>query len=61
MHDALVPRRSPSTRGGVNVRKRGKNAYQVRVRPFPAQTVPTKEAAEKLKIDLLLRKSMGDL
>lgn len=56
-----MPKRSPSTAGGVNVRKRGKGSYQVRVRPFPAQTVPTKEAADKLRVDLLLRRSMGDL
>ena len=32
----------------MSIRKRAKGQYQVRVRPFGAQTVPTKEAAEKL-------------
>jgi integrase len=33
----------------------------VRVRPFPSKTVPTREAAEKLELDLKLRRSLGDL
>jgi hypothetical protein len=45
----------------VSIRKRGTRSYQVRVSPFPAQTVPTREAAEKLELDMKLRKSMGDL
>lgn len=45
----------------MSIRKRAKGQYQVRVRPFGAQTVPTKEAAEKLELDLMLRRSMGDL
>jgi integrase len=43
----------------VSVRKRGPRAYQVRVAPFPAQTVPTREAAEKLELDLRLRRVGG--
>lgn len=31
------------------------------MRPFPSRYVPTKEAAEKLELDLLLRRSMGEL
>jgi hypothetical protein len=34
----------------VSIRRRGKPSYQVRVAPFPARTVPTREAAEKLKL-----------
>lgn len=45
----------------MSIRKRGKGAYQVRVRPFPARTVPTHEAAVALQLDLKLRKSLGDL
>lgn len=31
------------------------------MRPFPSHYVPTKEAADKLELDLMLRRSMGDL
>lgn len=31
------------------------------MRPFPSRYVPTREAAEKLELDLMLRRSMGDL
>jgi len=43
----------------VSVRKRGKRSYQVRVSPFPAQTVPTREAAEKLELNLKLQRVNG--
>jgi hypothetical protein len=43
----------------VSIRKRGSRAYQVRVVPFPAQTVPTREAANKLELDLRLRRVAG--
>ena len=33
----------------------------VRVSPFPAQTAPTHEAAEKLELDMRRRRSLGDL
>jgi hypothetical protein len=46
---------------GVSIRKRGKQAYQVRIAPFPAQTVPTLAAAEKLELDLKTRRSLGDM
>jgi hypothetical protein len=45
----------------VSVRKRGPRSYQVRVEPFPAQTVPTREAADKLELDLKQRKALGEL
>lgn len=44
----------------MSIRKRGKRAYQVRVTPFPAKTLPTREAAEKHELDLMLRRSQGD-
>lgn len=43
----------------MSIRKRGPRSYQVRVTPFPAQTVPTREAAERLELDLKLRKVGG--
>ena len=45
----------------MSVRKRGPRSYQVRVAGFPAQTAPTKEAAEKIELDLKRRKALGDL
>lgn len=45
----------------MSVRRRGKRSYEVRVRPFPSRSVPTKDAADKLELDLMLRRSMGDL
>ena len=45
----------------MSIRKRGARSYQVRVDPFPAQTVPTRAAAEKLELDLKTRRSLGDL
>jgi hypothetical protein len=47
--------------GGVNIRKRGPRSYQVRVNGFPAQTAPTREAAEKIALDLKRRKALGNL
>src|SRR5215212_800961 len=44
---------------GVSIRKRGSRSYQVRIAPFPAQTVPTRAAAEKLELDLKLRRVGG--
>jgi len=43
------------------IRKRGKGSWQVRVRPFPEVTVPTKEAAETVELDLKLRLKLGHL
>jgi integrase len=43
----------------MSIRKRGPRAYQVRVAPFAAQTVPTREAAERLELDLRLRRVGG--
>jgi integrase len=45
----------------MSVRKRGTRSYQVRVAPFPAQTLPTREAAEKVDLDLRRRKALGEL
>lgn len=41
--------------------KRSKSAYQVRVSPYPARTLPTREAAEAVELDLKLKKKLGDL
>ena len=43
------------------IRKRGKGRWQVRVRPFPEVTVPTREAAETIELDLKLRAKLGHL
>lgn len=43
------------------IRKRRKGRWQVRVRPFPEVTVPTKEAAETVELDLKLRAKLGHL
>lgn len=43
------------------IRKRGVGRWQVRVRPFPEVTVPTKTAAETVELDLKLRKKLGHL
>ena len=43
----------------MSIRKRGPRSYQVRVAGFPAQTVPTREAAERLELDLKLRRVGG--
>lgn len=42
------------------IRKRG-GRYQVRVRPFPDATYPTREAAETAELDLKLQKKLGRL
>ena len=45
----------------MSIRKRGRRSYQVRVSGFPAQTAPTREAAEKIELDVRRRKALGDL
>ena len=45
----------------MSIRKRGKGAYQVRVPGFPAVTVPTREGAETVELQLKLRRKLGDL
>lgn len=45
----------------MSIRRRAKRSYEVRVRPFSSKYTPTREAAEKLELDLLLRRSMDDL
>jgi integrase len=44
----------------MSIRRRGKRSYQVRVAPFPAKTLPTREAAQRHELELLLRRSQGD-
>jgi integrase len=44
----------------MSIRRRGARGWQVRVAPFPAKTLPTKTAAEKYELELLLRRSEGD-
>jgi integrase len=44
----------------VSIRRRGPKAWQVRVSPFAAKTFPTRAAAEKYELELLLRRSQGD-
>jgi integrase len=43
------------------IRKRGKGRWQVRVRPFPEITLPTREAAATIELDLKLRAKLGHL
>ena len=43
------------------IRKRGKGRWQVRVRPFSEVVLPTKEAAERVELDLKLRLKLGHL
>ena len=43
------------------IRKRGKSSWQVRVRPFPDMTLPTREAAKTVELDLKLRLKLGHL
>lgn len=43
------------------IRKRGKGHWQVRVRPFPDMTFPTREAAQTVERDLKLRVKLGHL
>jgi integrase len=45
----------------MSIRRRGKRSYQVRVAPFPAQTVPTRGAAERLELELKLRRTRGEV
>lgn len=44
----------------MSIRKHGKG-WQVRVRPFPEVTLPTKAAAQTLELDLKLKKRLGHL
>lgn len=43
------------------IRRRGKGRWQVRVRPFPEMTLPTRQAAETVELDLKLRLKLGHL
>lgn len=44
----------------MSIRKWGRG-WQVRVEPFPAVTLPTREAAKTMELDLRLKKTMGAL
>jgi integrase len=46
--------------GVMSIRKRGRRSYQVRVAPFPAKTLPTRDAAERYELELQLRRAQGD-
>jgi integrase len=43
----------------MSIRRRGRS-WQVRVAPFPASSFPTKPAAERHELELLLRRAQGD-
>jgi integrase len=44
----------------MGIRRRGRRSWQVRISPFPAKTLPTREAAERYELELLLRRAQGD-
>ena len=44
----------------MSIRKRGDRAYQVRVAPFAAKTFPTRDAAKKYELELLVRRAQGE-
>jgi hypothetical protein len=43
----------------MSVRKRGPRSYQVRVAGFPARTLPTRETAEKVELELRRQEGAG--
>jgi integrase len=45
----------------MSIRERGARQFQVRVSPFPARTFPTRAAARQYELELMLRRSHGDL
>ena len=45
----------------MSIRERGPRQFQVRVSPFRARTFPTKASAKEYELELLLRRSRGDL
>jgi integrase len=45
----------------VSIRRRGKQAYQVRVYPFVARTVRTRADAERVELELKRQRSLGEL
>jgi integrase len=45
----------------VSIRRRGRQAYQVRVYPFPARTVRTRADAERVELELKRQRSLGEL
>jgi integrase len=44
----------------VSITKRGARSYLVRVEPFPARTLRTKEDAERVELELKRRKALGE-
>jgi integrase len=45
----------------MSITKRGSRSYLVRVAPFPAQTLRTREDAERVELELKRRKALGEL
>ncbi len=45
----------------MSITKRGARSYLVRVLPFPARTLKTREDAERVELELKRRKAMGEL
>jgi integrase len=44
----------------VSITRRGSRSYLVRVAPFPARTVRTREDAERVELELKRRKALGE-
>ena len=44
----------------MSITKRGARSYLVRVPPFPARTLRTKEDAERVELELKRRKALGE-
>ena len=44
----------------MSITKRGARSYLVRVEPFPARTLRTKEDAERVELELKRRKALGE-
>ena len=44
----------------MSITKRGSRSYLVRVAPFPARTVRTREDAERVELELKRRKTLGE-
>jgi hypothetical protein len=44
----------------VSITRRGARSYLVRVEPFPAPTLRTKEDAERVELELKRRKALGE-
>ena len=44
----------------MSITKRGARSYLVRVDPFPARTLLTKEDAERVELELKRQKALGE-